>query len=380
MGRIKLLHTADLHLGASYARLGDAAGHLVKEQLDTFNRIIELALRQQVTALLVAGDLFDSYQPDEQLLAQVKAGFARLKEKGIHVLGVPGTHDTCDHPGSVYRKPLEELGFTHLFCTPGFGEPFSMEAQGQKLLIFGRSYIVGQSPKKALEGLGRMDEDAYHVGLLHCSVIEAPQWEPSRSDMPVTPHELEGVGFDYWALGHHHNFGEISGKAGKLVGAYPGTPLARKFGESGNRFVLVVTLSQEGTSLDKVKINRVRFEEHDFDVSALSSGDELVETLRRAGNPEMVLRATLTGIASFPIDVGSTRKQAADAFFWLDEIDDQSQLWQSDYVDRLKFEPTVKGIFVRRMLAKMQEAKPEDRQIMQQALKLGILTAERCLP
>lgn len=380
MTTIKLLHTADLHLGASYGQVGGAAERLQEEQLETFDRIVELAIREGVKALLVAGDLFDSYQPEEQLLAKVKAGFSRLVEAGILVLGVPGTHDSFDHPSSVYRKRLDDLGFTQVFCSPQFDEPYRIQVEGKKLLIFGRAHIIGQSPKKTLEGLARTDENAYHVGLLHCTLVESPEWEVRPSDMPVTPQELEAAGFDYWALGHHHNFSEVRGKQTGLTGAYPGTPLARKFGENGDRFVLLVSFSGDGISLDRVKINRVHFEEQDFDLSGLAASEELVDMLRQAGRPEMVLRATLTGIVNFPIDPESLRQRAADAFYWLDEIDDQSQLWQSEYVDRLKVEPTVKGIFVRHMLARLESARPQERQILQQALKLGILTAERCLP
>jgi DNA repair exonuclease SbcCD nuclease subunit len=369
-----------LHLGASFAHLSRAAERLQLEQLDTFNRMVELAIQQNVKALLVAGDLFDSYQPEEQVLAKVKAGFLRLAEQGILVLGVPGTHDSFDHPGSVYRKRLDDLGFNHFFRSSQFDEPYSFEVEGENVLVFGRAHIIGQSPKKVLEGLSMTDEDAYHVGLLHCTLVESPQWEVRPADMPVTLKELEAVGFDYWALGHHHNFSEIRSKQGELLGAYPGTPLARKFGENGDRFVLLVTLADDQASLDRIKVNRLRFEERDFDVSGTASLEELVDVLCQAGAPETVLRGTLTGIANFPIDLESARGRAAEAFYWLDEIDDQSQLWQSEYVDRLKVEPTVKGIFVRRMLTKIESAKPEERQILQQALKLGILAAERALP
>ncbi len=377
---IKLLHTADLHLGASFAHLGGAAQRLRVEQLDTFNRIIELAIQQKVKVLLVAGDLFDSYEPEEGVLAKVKAGFLRLRGQGILVLGVPGTHDSFDHPGSVYRKRLGDLGFTHLFCSPQFDEPYSFEVEGEKVLVFGRAHVIGQSPEKVLEGLSITDEDAYHVGLLHCTLVESSQWEVRPADMPVTPQELGVLGFDYWALGHHHNFSEIRSKQGELLGAYPGTPGARKFGENGDRFVLLVTLADDEARLDRIKVNQVRFEERDFDVSGTASLEELVDMLRQAGGPETVLRATLTGVANFPIDLESLRKRAAEAFYWLDEIDDQSQLWQSQYVEGLQVEPTVKGIFVRRMLAKIESARPEERHILQQALKLGILSAERVLP
>ena len=56
MKEVKILHTADLHLGA--ARTGVKGGKAEIE--NTFLRIIRLCNAESVDFLLIAGDLFDA--------------------------------------------------------------------------------------------------------------------------------------------------------------------------------------------------------------------------------------------------------------------------------------------------------------------------------
>ena len=73
---LRLLHTADVHLGARHADLGDAAAAQRERQFAAFQATVELALAEKVDLFLIAGDLFDSNtQPRrsvERVAAQLK--------------------------------------------------------------------------------------------------------------------------------------------------------------------------------------------------------------------------------------------------------------------------------------------------------------------
>ena len=60
MNNIKILHTADVHIGARDAFLGVTAESRRFETLLTFERIIDLAKEKNVDILAIAGDLFES--------------------------------------------------------------------------------------------------------------------------------------------------------------------------------------------------------------------------------------------------------------------------------------------------------------------------------
>ena len=104
MAGLRLLHTADVHLGAPFGFLG-RRGREQRDQLKaTFSRVIDLALTSQVDALLIAGDLFDSAYPQPGLVGEVVYQLRRLDGEGIWTFIVPGTHDRLQ-AGRRIRRP-----------------------------------------------------------------------------------------------------------------------------------------------------------------------------------------------------------------------------------------------------------------------------------
>ena len=97
----RLLHLADVHLGARHHDLGEAAATQRERQFDAFRRAIDLALAEKVDVVLVAGDLFDSNQQPRRSVERAAAEFGRLAAAGIR---------TVDHPGHPRRlRPVVDL-------------------------------------------------------------------------------------------------------------------------------------------------------------------------------------------------------------------------------------------------------------------------------
>ncbi|WP_448851156.1 metallophosphoesterase family protein [Corynebacterium sp. 335C] len=105
---MKFLHTSDWHLGKRnprYARTdADTPGLLAAGRLDAVARIGELAEAEGCAFIVVAGDVFDSNNPDERNLQRSVDALAALP---VPVYLLPGNHDSLDR-GSVYRR--EEFG------------------------------------------------------------------------------------------------------------------------------------------------------------------------------------------------------------------------------------------------------------------------------
>jgi len=63
---LKILHTADIHLGAKFSGLGNK-GDSQREQLrTTFKNIIATAIDERVNIILIAGDLFNANQQPQK--------------------------------------------------------------------------------------------------------------------------------------------------------------------------------------------------------------------------------------------------------------------------------------------------------------------------
>ena len=99
---LRLLHTADVHLGARHTDLGDRAVALRERQFAAFGAAIDLAIAEKVDLFLIAGDLFDSNVQPRRSVDRAVALLRRLVEAKVRTVIVPGTHDVYDR-ASIYR-------------------------------------------------------------------------------------------------------------------------------------------------------------------------------------------------------------------------------------------------------------------------------------
>jgi predicted MPP superfamily phosphohydrolase len=90
---LRLLHTADVHLGARHTDLGEQAAAQRERQFAAFKATIDLALAEKVDIVLIAGDLFDSNSQPKRSVDRVVAELKRLAESKIRTVIIPGTHD-----------------------------------------------------------------------------------------------------------------------------------------------------------------------------------------------------------------------------------------------------------------------------------------------
>ena len=100
-----------------------------------FRRTIDAALAERVHAVLLAGDLFDSHRPPARVVDLARRELARLREAGIPVLAVPGTHDSLLQPDCIYRR--EDLPIDRLFDAPTFDGPYRLDADGTAVWVYG---------------------------------------------------------------------------------------------------------------------------------------------------------------------------------------------------------------------------------------------------
>ncbi|HET7181153.1 MAG TPA: DNA repair exonuclease, partial [Candidatus Limnocylindrales bacterium] len=90
---LRLLHTADVHLGARHTDLGDRAATQRERQFAAFVATVDLALAEKVDLVLIAGDLFDSNVQPRRSVERAAAQLKRLVDARIRIVIAPGTHD-----------------------------------------------------------------------------------------------------------------------------------------------------------------------------------------------------------------------------------------------------------------------------------------------
>ena len=78
---MKILHTADWHLGK---RLDHVSR--LEEQKEVLEEICQIADREEVDAILIAGDLFDQINPSIESLELFYRTLKRLAHDGAHLM------------------------------------------------------------------------------------------------------------------------------------------------------------------------------------------------------------------------------------------------------------------------------------------------------
>lgn len=258
---IKLLHSADLHLGGAFRGLPpEKAAELRREQLRLPRRLAELAIQENVDLVLLAGDLFDAPQADPD---SADALISALRELPCPVLISPGNHDyyTWDSP-YYYGKFPENV---HIFTEPRLT---SLAFPSLDCRVYGGGYRSMDCPP-LLEGFRAEGAEAHQILLLHGEVTGA-----GSPYAPITRGQLAASGLGYAALGHIHKGDSL--RLGDTLCAWPGCPMGRGFDETGIKGALLVTLESGGSQTSFVPLG-----EHAYWDLEVPAGDEPAKSLWR---------------------------------------------------------------------------------------------------
>ncbi|MEO8272443.1 MAG: DNA repair exonuclease [Chloroflexota bacterium] len=355
---LRLLHTADVHLGARHADLGDRAATQRERQFAAFVATVDLALAEKVDLVLIAGDLFDSNVQPRRSVERAAAQLQRLVEARIRIVVAPGTHDVYDR-ASIYRTyDLAAMAGAvgSDLVTVLDPEHVDVHLKTLDLIVHGRCFATKRAPYSPLRDVdaSKSDGAAWHVGLLHASI--AIEGKTDRDEVVITTDEIAASHLDYLALGHWHSTSK--GKAGKTVYAYSGAPepIALDQDRAGN--VLLVSLdAQDGrkqVTIEERKVGKTRFERVQLDAAKVGSQPALVTNLAERADQDLVLDVELIGVRPDELDVHveEVETELADRFLKV-RVRDRSVAPLPEGM--IASPDTVLGAFIRDLEARIAE-------------------------
>lgn len=278
---LKILHTADWHLGKrlDYFSRFD-------EQKEVLDEIVQIADQEQVDLVIVAGDLFDAFNPPVEAIELLYKTLKRLTKNGSRpVIAIAGNHDSPDRvdaPDSLARdcgiifagKPnmkfnpyqIEggfeitkgDIGFLEIKL-PGHDFPirllitaFANEHRLKEYLGEDEQIGLNEVLSKKWSSLADLycDDRGANILVSHLymnkkggPVLEEPDGEkPLRIGFADTVYtECIPPQIQYTALGHLHRYQEVGGHRAPVI--YSSSPLCYSFSEAGqDKKVVIVTL------------------------------------------------------------------------------------------------------------------------------------------
>ncbi len=199
---MKFAHLSDCHIGSwRDPRLNEAS-------TKAFINVMEICKKENVDFILIAGDLFDTALPSVDRLKEVTLKLKGIREEGINVYVIPGSHDFSP-TGKTMLDVLENAG---LFINVAKGHvedgmlklKFTVdEKTGAK--ITGIPGMKGTLERKYYEKLhlkNLEEETGFKIFVLHSMITEL---KPEKEELgESTPASLLPRGFNYYAGGHPH--------------------------------------------------------------------------------------------------------------------------------------------------------------------------------
>jgi DNA repair exonuclease SbcCD nuclease subunit len=280
---LKVLHTADWHVGRSFGQFEpEDACKLARDRLSVIDRILGLANQYDVHVVLCAGDLFDCPAPERTWWQGMAEKFGRQKTWTRPVVLLPGNHDplTADSvysDGHPFRQALPD------WVRVVDREDFQLELPHDAVVYAAPCRSTAGDKDLTLSLPSRCDGDTrVRIGLVHGSTIDL---EGYTTNFPVSPDAPQKRGLDYLAIGDWHSFREMpEGAVAPIV--YPSAPEPTSFKERDSGYVALVWFNRHGIR-PRIQRERVaRWTWRDITVRSMAelralAAEDLVSTVLR---------------------------------------------------------------------------------------------------
>lgn len=269
---MRILHTADLHLGRQFNGIPLDADHGA-----VLDQIVSAITSNGVDVLVIAGDIFDRAAPHTSAVRQFNGFLARVaSETEAAVVIIAGNHDSGDRIASMAimtdtRRALirgvisadeKPLVLTDAYGPVAFtGLPFAYEYAARECFA-DETLHTPEDVLAAQISCGRRNipDGARWVVVSHAFVTGASTSESERSLTRVggveTVSSAVFEGAHYVALGHLHRPQSV----GASHVRYPGSPLAFGFDESDcqKSMSLVEIDAVGGTTVETIPFEPIR--------------------------------------------------------------------------------------------------------------------------
>lgn len=302
MKPFSFVHAADLHLGYVQYNLD-----VRREDFNAaFRELVDKTIELKPDFMIIAGDIFQQARPSNMTLENAITNFRRLRDAGIPVLAVDGSHDSApnvitgtilnplDSAGLVYYLPRHEGASwrnesCYVYGIPNFRTQRRTEEQ---LPVF----LEQNKPTP--------DPSIFNILVFHMA-LDIPGIKPPQMEAEARP-ELIPDGFNYYAGGHIHKPYKLPFKGGLLVYSGSTETVSYEDAETEKGFYHVEVNEKGVPKLHRVKLETPRrfiILDHDYSGSTPTKITEaVVQLVKEADEAETVIVPIVRG--ALPAEAG----------------------------------------------------------------------------
>jgi DNA repair exonuclease SbcCD nuclease subunit len=239
---LKVLHTADWHLGKRFGSFPEAdAMKLTRARLEVLDSVFGLAERNAVDAVLCAGDLFDDPFPGKDWWLPLTDMLGKLAWKDRPMFMLPGNHDplvaeSVWSSGHAFRRALPS--FVHVIDRDDFTYTFGDTAVLYAVPCMSKA---GQRDPSDAIPCREPGDTRIRIGMMHGSTFDM---EEHQTNFPIGEDSAVRRGLDYLAIGDTHGFRYVPPNRRVPPTIYPGAPEPTAFDEKEPGHVALVNFTK----------------------------------------------------------------------------------------------------------------------------------------
>lgn len=419
---MRFIHMADVHFDSSFTVLTDKRDFGTQrrlEQREAFKKAIEYISKEKIPYLFIAGDLYDQDYIRESTIEFINNLFKTIPNTKIFIS--PGNHD-----------PYLKNSFYNTFNWNENVTIFKDEIKRielEEVDIYGYGFTDFYCSNSRVEEIKIKNKEKINILLVHGALDSSKAIDVQYN--PISTNKLKEIGFDYIALGHIHKKTEEN----KYNFIYPGSIISFGFDELGEHGILDVKIEKNNLENKKIinnlinnqneiinnnliknnneekiienklnknnylnnseknnlnnlennklnnknniKINFIKlddrnFEEKIIDISEMNSEEEVIEKLNQVEeNENTFLKIILIGTRNIEINEKEICKLATNKNIL--KVKDKTET-KYDF-DQLATQNNLKGIFVKKMIKKLEEENYNEEEI-KRAIEIGLQSFE----
>lgn len=296
MKPFSFVHAADMHLGYAQYNLD-----VRREDFNAaFQEVVDKTIELRPDFMILAGDLFQHARPSNTTLETAITNFRRLRDAGIPVLTVDGSHDSAPNviTGTILN-PLDSAGLIH-YLPRHEGASWRRES----CYVYGIPNFRSRRRTEELlpafleENKPNLDPSIFNVFIFHMA-LDIPSMKPPQMEAEAPP-ELLPDDFNYYAGGHIHAPYRVPFKNGLLVYSGCTETVSYEDAETEKGFYYVEVNEKGVPKLQRIKLETPRqFLVLDHDYTGLTPAkitDTAVQLVKEADETGVVIVPILRGI------------------------------------------------------------------------------------
>lgn len=274
---MKILHTADVHLGT----FGD-------ERWSALQTILNIGKKERVDVLTISGDLFDEKLDVENLRPKIRELFSN---NGFDIVIISGNHDCNVCTDMYFGSDVKVLS--------DVGKPFEKE----DVRIWGLPFenVSNEQLIEKLEYLKtKMEKEHTNILLYHGELLDAFfskkdfGEEGEQRYMPMKLAYFNDLRFNYVLAGHFHSTFDVRTLKNGGYFVYPGSPISITRKETGRRYV---NLFETGRDPYPYPLDTHHFEEITLTLepSSCKRPVEQIKSILQKADPSAEILLTIDG-------------------------------------------------------------------------------------